>query len=197
MSSLSLGRARYEGFARLAETSTPGGRARSPVDALIEAAQEEGELVLVMGGAAGLNYRPVAEFFGAKFGIKTVIATGSSRALGDGVLAERDAGLYLVDVMFVGPLRATLTLIPANALDPIAEQFIHPEVLDMSLWFGGKHWWADPAHQYVFTMSADPGPIIPMRFNTDLMTQADLDGINSVWDYLDPSGRARSWRSRR
>ena len=65
------------------------------------------------------------------------------------------------------------------------EQFIHPEVLDQSLWFQGKYWWADVDQTYVFTMSADAGPIQTMRYNTDLMTQEDLDSINSVWDYVD------------
>ena len=38
-------------------------------DALIAAAQDEGDLTLVFGGSAGRSYRPIAEFFGEKFGI--------------------------------------------------------------------------------------------------------------------------------
>ncbi|MEE8518828.1 MAG: extracellular solute-binding protein, partial [Dehalococcoidia bacterium] len=102
-------------------------------------------------------------------------------------LAERQAGSYLVDIMFVGPTSANERMIPAEALDPLAEQFIHPEVLDTSLWYKGQYWWADVAQRYVFSLSAQAGPIQSMRYNTDLMTQADLDGINSVWDYVDPA----------
>ena len=155
-------------------------------DALIAAAQAEPELVIVMGGSSGRNYRPVVEFFEREFDITVVLSTGSGTAQANRVLAERDAGSYLVDVMFVGPTSANTRLIPANALDPMAEQFMHPEVLDTSLWFGGKYWWADVDQKYVFTLSADAGPIQSMRYNTDLMSEEDLASINSVWDYVDP-----------
>ena len=156
-------------------------------DALIAAAQAEPELVLVLGGSAGRNYRPVADFFGEKFGIDMVISTGSGTAQANRVLAERQAGSYLVDILFLGPTSANERLIPAQALDPLEEHFIHPEVLDTSLWYKGQYWWADVDQKYVFSLSAQAGPIQSMRYNTDLMTQADLDGINSVWDYVDPA----------
>ena len=93
--------------------------------------------------------------------------------------------------MFLGTPRSIGRLISANALDPLAELFIHPEVLDTSLWFGGKHWWTDEQQQYVFTMSASAGPIMPMWYNTNLVSQADLDGITSVFDYLDPKWKGK------
>ena len=156
-------------------------------EALIAAAQAESGLVLVLGGGAGRNFRPVVEFFGEKFGIDTVVSTGSGTAQANRVLAEREVGSYLVDIMYVGPTSANERLIPAKALDPLAEQFIHPEVLDTSLWFKGQYWWADVDQRFVFSFSALAGPIQSMRYNTELMTQADLDGINSVWDYVDPA----------
>lgn len=160
-------------------------------DALIAAAQEEGEVVLVFGGSAGRNYRPVAEFFQDKFGVKAVVSTGSGSAQANRILAERDAGQFLVDVLWVGGTSANTRMVPANALDPIADLFIHPEVTDLSLWFKGKHWYADEPQQYVFSLSADASPIQSIRYNTDLMTQADLDGINSVYDYLDPKFKGK------
>ena len=156
-------------------------------DELIAAAQAEPELVLVLGGSAGRNYRPIAEFFGEKFGINMVVSTGSGTAQANRVLAERQAGSYLVDILFVGPTSANERLIPGEALDPLVEQFIHPDVLDTSLWYQGQYWWADVDQRFVFSLSAQAGPIQSMRYNTDLMTQADLDGINSVWDYVDPA----------
>ncbi|MCH7607772.1 MAG: extracellular solute-binding protein [Chloroflexi bacterium] len=154
-------------------------------DALIAAAQAEGQVVIVMGGSSGRNYRPVAEFWQEKFGVEAIVSTGSGTEQSNRVLAERQVGSYQVDVMFVGPTSANTRLIPAGALDPMEEQFIHPEVLDQSLWFQGKYWWADVDQTYVFTMSADAGPIQTMRYNTDLMTEEDLASINSVWDYVD------------
>ena len=142
-------------------------------------------MVLVLGGSAGRNYRPVLEFFGEKFGIETVVSTGSGSAQANRILAERDAGQYEVDVLWVGGTSANTRMVPANSLIPIADLFIHPEVTDLSLWFQGKHWYAGEPQQYVFTLSADTGPIQTMRYNTELTTQADLDGIKSVYDFLD------------
>ena len=156
-------------------------------DALIAAAQDEGRVVVVMGGSSGRNYRPVAEFFQNKFGVEALVSAGSGSDQANRILAERSAGQYEVDVMFIGPTSATERLIPANALDPIASIFMHPEVTDTSLWFGGQHWYADEGREYVFTMSADAGPIQSIRYNTNLMTQEDLDGINSIWDLVDPA----------
>ena len=171
-------------------TPTPDEAARFQAewDALIEAAQAEGDLTMSFGGQASENYRPLVEFFEEKFGIKVVTTTGSGSASANRVLAERAAGQYLVDVIFGGVTSSNTRLVPANALDPIAELFIHPEVTDQSLWFQGRHWYADEAQQYVFTLSADAGgPVQSIRYNTDLVTQEDLDGINSVWDYVDPA----------
>ena len=154
---------------------------------LIEAAQAEGELSLTFGGAAGRAFRPIVAVFDEQFGITTTIATGSGSAHVNRVLAEQTAGQYLVDAMYGGATSVNARLIPANALGPIADLFIHPEVTDKSLWFGGKHWYADPEQRYIFTFAARGGPTnLTMRYNTDLVSQEDIDGFNSVFDYLDP-----------
>ena len=88
-------------------------------DALIAAAQAEGQVVIVMGGSSGRNYRPVAEFWQEKFGVEAIVSTGSGTEQSNRVLAERQVGSYQVDVMFVGPTSANTRLIPAGALDPM------------------------------------------------------------------------------
>lgn len=176
-----------------APTPTPDAAAafQAEWDALIAAAQEEGQVVLVLGGSAGRNYRPVLQFFQDKFGIEAVVSTGSGTAQSNRILAEREAGSYQVDVLWVGGTSANTRMVPANALDPIADLFVLPEVTDLSLWFQGRYWYADEPQKYVFTLSADTGPIQTMRYNTDLMTQEDLDGINSVFDFLDPKFKGK------
>ena len=175
-------------------TPTPDAAALFQVEwaALIEAAQAEGEVSLTFGGSAGRNFRPVAEFWGKKFGIKPIIATGSGSQHVNRVLAEQTAGRYLVDAMYGGATSVNTRLIPANALDPIAEEFIHPEVTDQSLWFGGRHWYADPGQKFIFAFAAVPEPMtLGVRYNTDLVSQEDVDGLNSVWDYLDPKWKGK------
>ena len=175
-------------------TATPDAAALFQVewDELIKAAQEEGEVVLVLGGSAGRNFRPVAEFWQDKFGVKVIVSTGSGSEQANRILAERSTGVYLVDVLWVGGTSANTRMVPANALVPIADLFIHPDVTDLSLWYQGKHWYGDEPQQFVFTFAADASPQnMAMRYNTDLVTQEDLDGLNSVFDYLDPKWKSK------
>ena len=154
--------------------------------ALTEAARAEGELVITMGGAAGRAFRPIVAVFDERFGISTTVATGSGSSHVNRVLAERTAGRYLVDIMFGGATSVNSRLIPADALGPIADLFIHPEVIDQSLWFEGKHWYADPEQKFIFTFAARGGPTnLTMRYNTELVSQEDIDGFSTVFDYLD------------
>ena len=155
-------------------------------DALIAAAQAEGEVILVFGGSAGRNYRPLAEFFGEKFGINAIVSTGSGSAQGERILAEQQAGQYEVGIMMIGATTGSTRLVPGGAVEPLAPLFMHPEVLDQSLWFQGRHWYADTEQTFMFTLSAGAEPQnMGMRYSTELMTQEDIDGFNSVFDYLD------------
>ena len=157
-------------------------RVQAEWDALIAAAQAEGEVALVFAGSAGRNYGVVAEAFGERFGIKTVVSTGSGSSLVDQVLG---LGRFRVDVVLVS-LNHANRMVLGSALDPIADLFIHPQVMDASLWFGGQHRYADEAQQYVFTFSANARAAQSIWYNTDLVSQEDLDAINSVYDYLAP-----------
>ena len=175
-------------------TPTPDEAARFQAewDALIAAAQEEGEVVLAFGGAAGRMYRGITEVFGEKFGITPVVSTGSGTAQVNRVLAERTAGRYLVDSIFSGATSVTTRLIPADAAEPIENLFIHPEVTDLSLWYQGKHWYGDPQQRYLFAFAAEPSHFnMSMAYNTGLVTAEDIENFNSVWDFLDPKWKGK------
>ena len=155
-------------------------------DELVAAAQAEGEVVIVMGGSASRNYRPVAEAFQNKYGITTTVSTGSGGAQTDRVLAEQSAGRYDVDVLMIGGTSA-LRLMAANALTEIPPMLIHPEVTSGDGWFQGRVWYADAAtEKYILNHGAAASPEnMGMRYNTDLVTEADIDAMTSVFDYLD------------
>ena len=160
---------------------------------LIAKGQEEGELVIV-GGAATINFRPVFELFTEKFGISVASSGGSSSEIVNRILAERAAGRYTIDHFLAGTGTSSRTLIPNNVLMPILPQLILPEVLDESVWFQGRHWWADgdPEHEFLLAFAASAEQFdLDSRFNTDLVTEEDYNAVNSVWDYLDPRWKSR------
>ncbi len=48
-------------------------------DKTVAMVKKEGKLVVVLGGGGSRRYRPVFKFFEDKFGIRTVVPTGSGR----------------------------------------------------------------------------------------------------------------------
>jgi len=155
-------------------------------DETLAAAKKEGQLVAVLGGSASRNYRPVFKFFEDKFGIRTVVSTGSGRRQANRLLAERGAGKYKVDIIMTGGTTGNARLIPNGVPDPIGRELFLPEVLDKSLWYNGKHYYSDPEEKYIFSFSggAEFSPI-RMRFNTDKLSIKEAKKIDSVWTFLD------------
>ncbi len=101
-------------------------------DETLAAAQKEGKLVVVLGGSASRNYRPVFKFFENKYGIRAVVSTGSGRRQADRLLAERGAGRYQVDIIMTGGTTGNQRLVPNGVPDPIGPELFLPEVLDKS-----------------------------------------------------------------
>jgi iron(III) transport system substrate-binding protein len=155
-------------------------------DDTLAAAKKEGKLVAVLGGAASRNYRPVFKTFENKFGIRTVVSTGSGRGQANRLLAERGAKKYKVDIIMTGGTTGNARLIPNGVPDPIGRELFLPEVLDKSLWFNGQHYYSDPEEKYIFSFSgsADLTPVA-MRFNTDKLPIKEAKKIDSVWTFLD------------
>ncbi len=140
-------------------------------DETLAAAKKEGKLVVVLGGAASRNYRPVFKHFEKKFGIRTVVSTGGGGKQVDRMLAERGARRFKVDIIMVGGTLGSGRLLPTGAVDPITPVLFLPEVVDQSLWYRGRHNFSDPKGKYIFSFSggADLTPVA-MRFNTEKLS---------------------------
>jgi len=168
---------------------------------LIAAAQQEGQVMIAAGGAPSREYRSVVEAFQKKFAIPVSLSTGSGAATVDRVLAERSAGKYTVDLGLTSVAATRTRLIPANALDPIPPLLIHPEVLDKSAWFGGRHWYADPQEEkFSFLYAAEPTETFGFWYNTNVISKKEIATIKSPADLLDPKWRgkitSRTWGDR-
>lgn len=147
---------------------------------LIEAAQDEGELVFIFGGAASRTQGPLLEEFSNKFGIDVVPSRGSGGENADRILAERSAGRYTADVAIIHASTINLRFVPNGVVDPIGPELFHPEVTDESLWFGGQHWYGDAEQQYIFLQAAAVSEeTMGQWYNTDRVSQEDLATLTS------------------
>jgi ABC-type Fe3+ transport system substrate-binding protein len=154
-------------------------------DALVKAAQREGEVSVILYGAINLH-KGAVQGFEKKYGIKVNYQTGSSRQHAERILAERRLGRYTVDAWIGGTNTPLTRLIPNGVLTPIDELLVDPEVKDPSNWFQGKHHYSDPERRYIFTWGAYPQSFITI--NTDLV---DPEEIRSYADLLDPKWKGK------
>jgi ABC-type Fe3+ transport system substrate-binding protein len=146
----------------------------------IEAAEEEGEVVIYSTSSLEQVFRQGFQRKYPKIRAKMVIATGSE--FGQRVLTERRAGKYIPDVFIQAATTPSVVLYPAKAFDPIRPLLHLPEVVDTSKWWQGKHHYLDPEEAHVFMFEGTPtsGTV---AYNAKLVNP---DDIKSFWDFLDP-----------
>lgn len=109
---------------------------------VMEAAKKEGTVAVsaTVGTAIG---QVLSKPFEEKYGIRVEYTGILGGQLGARLKRERDAGLYLLDVVVHGTTTALTTLKPMGALDPIEPALILAEVRDRKNWLGGKLWFSD------------------------------------------------------
>src|SRR5439155_8324722 len=91
---------------------------RTEGEKAVAAAEEEGQLVIYLGGAA--SQTKIEEPFQSAYPkVKVTAVAGRGSQFGPKIIAERRAGKYLVDIFVGGKGTAHATLYPANVLAPI------------------------------------------------------------------------------
>ena len=154
---------------------------------LIAAAQMEGRLVIAATGGSGRIIDPIMEHFAAKYGLNIIIGRGTGTEQFNRIAAERSAGRYEVDVAMLNRQTAQQRYIPLDILTPIAPLLIHPDVLDLSKWHDNEHLYGDLEQQFHFsTVGSFSQGTSSFWINTNLVTQADIETINSYEDFLTP-----------
>ena len=155
-------------------------------------AREEGELVMILGASGSRSDRDIFEAFGQKFGITVLQSTGSGTDNANRVLAEQANGRFTVDISFVGG-SSTDRLVKADAVVPIMQFMIHPEVVDRSQnWLLTEWVWTDAANLYSPAYEVRMRPnIIEIFYNTDKVSQAEIDSVQSWQDFLKPEWKGR------
>ena len=161
-------------------------------DQLIADAKAEGELVIILSAPASRNNRDIFGAFGEKFGINVIQSGGSGTDNVNRVLAERANGRYTVDASVVGGT-STGRLVDAGAVVPMRPLIIHPEVDDRSQGWLLKEWvWTDVDNKYspAFNLRMREN-IVEIFYNTNAVSQAEIDAVGSWNDFLTPEWKGR------
>ena len=149
----------------------------------LEAAKKEGQLSIYISG-----YEEVLPEFQKEYPeIKVVPTTGRGSQVGQRLIAERRAEKFLADVVSAGGVTTFQQLFPGKVFDPIKPALLLPEINDTSKWYQGKHHYADPENQYIFSYvgTATYGSV---SYNTKLV---DVKDFKSYWDLLNPKWKGK------
>jgi iron(III) transport system substrate-binding protein len=154
-------------------------------DRVVEAAKKEGQ-VSVWGPEGTWPRKALAEEFEKKFPeIKVDLELGAG-AKWPKYKAEREAGLFNLDVHIGGVGSAVTSLYVSKALRPIEGTFILPEVKDNKAWWQEKFHFGDAEGKYVFVFTVNPTPVV--AYNTKLV---DPSEIKSAKDLLNPKWKGK------
>lgn len=150
-------------------------------ESLINAARKEGTVVVYTTAGAEARSTLVSGFK-EKFGIKVETITAKGSQLAQKLLAERRAGLYLVDVYMGGTTTIVTQLKPEGVFDPLEPALTLPEVTNPKLWWKGELDWVDKDRLNLAFM-AYPSPTIAI--NTAYVKPEEIksykDLLNSKW----------------
>jgi iron(III) transport system substrate-binding protein len=157
-------------------------------EAMKTAAAAEGELIAFL--CCGFGSR-IGDFIGeaeTALGIDIVNSTGSSRQQWAKVEAEREAGVFSLDIWTGGLNTSNNRLLPGGALGDLRSLLENPEVLDESLWYSGSHFWGDFEEEKFVFVYGGSASLAEITYNTDLL---DPTEIVSYEDLLDPKYKGK------
>ncbi|MBI4332205.1 MAG: extracellular solute-binding protein [Chloroflexi bacterium] len=100
---------------------------------LVAAARKEGK-VMVYTDRGGDTPRQLAEAFEKRFDIKMEFLVGRGEELTQKIQTEKNAGLYLVDVILTGTTTLLISMKPRGLLDRVDSLLLLPEVTDPKAW---------------------------------------------------------------
>jgi ABC-type Fe3+ transport system substrate-binding protein len=150
----------------------------------LDAAKKEGEVTIY--GPHNPVYQQVWAIFQKSYPeIKFNFVPGKGSEHAQRIIAERRAGKFLADLLMGGS--STFASFAPGALEPLRPLLILPEVTDLSAWFDGKLYFADPQNNAAVILSGEIGTRRG-SYNTKLV---DAKEIQSWWDLLQPRWKGK------
>lgn len=170
-------------FQCFAQTNFPR---KQSIEQVAGEASKEGKVV-VWGPPGELIRKAMTEGFQKAFpnvAIEYSGARGGEQATR--IKAERDGGVYSVDVMLSGTTTAINQMKPMKALDPIAPALMLPEVTDVKNWRDGKLEFSDPTTRLNLVFSTMVKT--PVVYNPKLAKPEEIDELPKL---LDPKWKGK------
>jgi len=154
-------------------------------DKTVSAGKREGRVVVF--GPAGETIRTVlVESFKKSFpGITLEFVGGRATEQATRMRAERDGGVYSVDV-FIGGAVTMMELSSLGALEHIEPALILPEVKDPNYWRDGRLEFTNPSTRYTLVFSSQPNP--PIIYN---LKQVNASEVDELYELLNPKWKAK------
>jgi iron(III) transport system substrate-binding protein len=118
---------------------------------LVAAAQREGKVVILAPPDTQVR-QALPAAFKARYGITVDYLGGRSSESAGKMRAEREAGIYTVDVALAGIQTMSTIFYREKMLVPLRPLLIDPDVVDPTKWKPGKLWFMDPDEQYVLRL---------------------------------------------
>jgi iron(III) transport system substrate-binding protein len=162
------------------------GAADSPDwDKIVAAAKKEGRVNLYVGR---YGTEPLLNEFRRDYpDIQVASVNGQGSQLGARIMTEARAGKVIADVFSGGATTNYNILYKGKALDSIKAALVLPEVLDVSKWYGGAHFYTDPEGTSVFVYIANPSSS-GLYYNTTLVNPKEF---KSYWDVVNPRWKGK------
>jgi iron(III) transport system substrate-binding protein len=155
-------------------------------DAAVSSAKKEGKVV-VMGPPGDLVREALVNGFTKAFpGIEIEYSGGRGGELSTKIKAERDAGIFSVDIVVNGTSTANAYFKPMKALDPIEPNLILPEVTEPKNWRDQRLEFSDKSSRLNLLLTTQNN--VPLIFNS---TQVKVEEIDELSELLDPKWKGK------
>lgn len=151
-------------------------------DETVAAAKKEGKVVVLAQPSPAMR-NVILPRFTERFGIQVEHIAGRSSEIIGRLRAERNSGVYSMDVFMSNAGTSFGILYGEKFIDPLKPALIHPDVANPKNWKGGKLPFADPEKQYVLLMfkSVDSFMVVNQGIVKPDDMRAAKDLLNPKW----------------
>lgn len=152
---------------------------------LVAAARKEGRVVILAPPDTAVR-QALPAAFKSRYGITVDYLGGRSSESAGKMRAEREAGVYTVDVALAGIQTMATIFYRERMLVPLRPLLIDPDVIDPTKWKRGSLWFMDPDQQYILRLFNTAGA--NFYVNTQYAKPSDF---HMARDLIDPKWKGK------